>query len=92
MLMNIKLAPSLFLTCFPLRGGVHLRRHVDEGDVEEHAAGHREDVLVGRLRLAHEDPDHQPDVARARRQEVVAHRLKDSDGETTDDKGDKIVR
>ena len=45
--------------------------HVHEGDVDEHAAGDSEDPHVGVRVLTEQNSDHQANVARARRQEVV---------------------
>ena len=66
-------------TCLPLGGGIHLRRHVDQRDVKEHSACDGKDVFVGRLRLANQDSDDEPDVARAGRQKIVTHRLNDKE-------------
>jgi len=45
--------------------------HVHEGDVDEHSAGDSEDPHVGVRVLPEQNADHQANVARARRKEVV---------------------
>ena len=54
---------------------VHLGDHVHQGDVEEHAAGDGEDVLVGELQLAEDDPDEEAEVAGARGEKIVGQSL-----------------
>ena len=64
---------------------VELGHHVDQRDVEEHAAGEAEDVAGGALQLPEQDAEDQPKVTSARRQEVVHQRLRDYDNQTFND-------
>ena len=64
---------------------VEFRHHVDQRDVEEHAAGEAEDVAGGALQLPEQDAEDQPKVTSARRQEVVHQRLRDFGNQTLND-------
>ena len=52
-----------------------IANHVNEGDVEEHAASQSEDVGASIGELSDQDSHHETQVAGARRQEVEHERL-----------------
>ena len=49
--------------------------HVDERYVEEHATSESEDIRTSVSEFSNENPNHETNVARTRRQEVVHERL-----------------